>query len=66
MKKYKAVLRATQGLLLGGVKVHESGLCGTREEAEQLLYVYVKSNDECGRHHDGGKIIVKWSKKCLK
>ena len=65
MKRYKAVLRARDGFLLGGVKVHETGWYDTEEEAQHLLAVYVKANDEAGRKHDGGKVVLRWTKKAL-
>ena len=65
MKRYKMVLRAQDGFLLGGVKVHESGWYETEEEAKRLLVVYVKANDEAGRKHDGGEVTSRWTKKAL-
>ena len=65
MKKYKAVLKATKGVLLGGVKVHESGWYDTEEKAQHLLEVYVRGNNGAKRHHDDGKVVSKWSKKAL-
>lgn len=65
MKRYKAILKARKGLLLGGVKVQESSWFELDGTAQMLLTSYVKENDLAGRKHDGGKVVIRWSKKAL-
>ena len=62
MKRYKVVLRARKGFLLGGAKVHESSWFETEKDAEHFLSVISKANDVAGRNHDGGKVVSRWTK----
>ena len=49
MSSYYAKIKATNGLLLGGVSSTETSRMETRRMAEDLMETIIKGNGECGR-----------------
>lgn len=46
---YRAYLRANTGMLIGGVKYHESIQFATKLEADMWLLTILESNERAGR-----------------
>lgn len=56
---YKGVVKATQGVLLGGVKEHQSSWFDTREDAESWLETVIEINNTAGRTNHTSEVKEK-------
>lgn len=58
MRAYIARIVATQGLLLGGVKVHDSSPFARREDAEAWASQALAANESAGRSARLDKVLA--------